>query len=96
MDLRTSPTTESSCNPISGNGLQTSLVSSKPQSKSKKAVAFVPVQLSNKTSEREPSPPEKKKMRLSLPSSRNPDHSTAADDPFPDFPFSGTQNMSLF
>ncbi|XP_020589653.1 uncharacterized protein LOC110030985 isoform X2 [Phalaenopsis equestris] len=95
VDLKISPVTGPVCEPISDNDLQKSSTSLKPQSKSRKTVAFVAVQIP-KTSETEPSEPVKKKMRFDLPFSQNFDDSTTAIDSFPDFPFSGAQKMSLF
>ncbi|KAI0529521.1 hypothetical protein KFK09_002073 [Dendrobium nobile] len=84
IDFKMSPVTEPACEPSPGKELLTNLM--RTQSKSRKTVAFVSVQVP-KTSEMESSEPEKKKMRLDLPSVRNSDASTAVavGSPFPGF-----------
>ncbi|PKU84366.1 uncharacterized protein LOC110107911 isoform X2 [Dendrobium catenatum] len=82
IDFKMSPVTEPACEPSPGKELLTNLM--RTQSKSRKTVAFVSVQVS-KTSEMESSEPEKKKMRLDLASVGNADASTAAGSPFPGF-----------
>ncbi|KAL0927940.1 hypothetical protein M5K25_002166 [Dendrobium thyrsiflorum] len=78
IDIKKSPPiTEPACEPSPGKELLTNLMGTQSKSR-RKTVAFVSVQVS-KTSEMESSQPEKKKMRLNLPSD------AAAGSPFPDF-----------